>query len=313
MEKAVLLGNEALKKRLAASFRGGRPSHCYLICGPEGSGKKTLAAYMAQALQCEGQNVPCGQCAACRKTETGIHPDVITVDDPDKKSVSVDRIRQLQADAFIRPNEGKKKIYIIPRAHLMTEQAQNALLKLIEEPPQYAVFLLLTTVAEKLLPTVRSRSAELRMEPVPWEKAALWLQAVSPGSDEQTLRAAHLSAGGFLGQTRAYLQKKEEPGQEGFVRAYAEKDSFALTAVICAMEKMPRDRLLETLTQWKRLVTHALMARSGVPVAPDARRIGQSRTAQELAAAAAALQQAMEYCTANIGAGHICGWLAAHL
>lgn len=314
MEKAGLLGNEELKKRLAASFRAGKQSHCYLICGPEGSGKKTLAAYLTQALQCETPNGPCGQCNACRKVKGGNHPDVITVDDSEKKSVSVELVRQVQEDAFIRPNEGRKKIYLIPRAHLMTEQAQNALLKLIEEPPHYAVFLLLTTVAEKLLPTVRSRSVELRMEPVPWKDAAVWLQSMSGGCDEQTLRAAYLRCGGFLGQALQYLEGGSElPITEEFVRAYAENDRYGLTAVFCSMEKMPRDQVQKGLAQWKQLLTDALMVRSGLPGMPDAVRIGQRKTAAELAAAAAVLQTAMEYCAANIGTGHICGWLAARL
>ena len=314
MEKAGLLGNEELKRRLTASIRAGKNSHCYMICGPEGSGKKTLARFMAQALQCEAPNAPCGQCNACRKVEGGIHPDVITVDDPEKKSVSVDLSRQVQADAYVRPNEGKKKIYLIPRAQLMTNEAQNALLKLIEEPPHYAVFLLLTTNAEKLLPTVRSRSVELRMEPVPWSEAAFWLQSMAQGADVQTVQAAHHRCGGFLGQTLAYLQgSAEHPLTAAFARAYGGNDRFALTEVCCAMEKLPREQLLQCLSQFKQLMTDALMARSGIPGPSDAMKLGRSRTAADLASAASVLQTAMEYCTANIGSGHICGWLAVRL
>lgn len=314
MEKTVLLGNEELKKRLLASFRAGKQSHCYLICGPEGSGKRTLASYMSQALQCEGERVPCGQCDGCRKVIASVHPDVIVVDDPEKKSVQVAEVREVQEDAFIRPNEGKKKIYLIPRAHLLTEQAQNALLKLIEEPPHYAVFLLLTTNAEKLLPTVRSRSVELRMEPVPFETAAMWLQANSQGTDLQTLQAAHLRCGGFLGQTLQYLAGDDDfPMMAQFVRAYAESDRYGITAVFAAMEKMPRDKLLKSLASLKRLMTEALAVRAGSVGSTDAVALARRRTAPELAAAAKALQTALDRCAANIGAGHICGLLAATL
>ncbi|MBQ9967823.1 MAG: DNA polymerase III subunit [Oscillospiraceae bacterium] len=314
MEDRVLLGNEELKKRLSMSFRSGKQSHCYLICGPEGSGKRTLAAYMSQALQCEGQPVPCGQCDGCRKVKGGVHPDVIVVDDSEKKSVQVAQIRQVQEDAFIRPNEGKKKIYLIPRAHLLTEQAQNALLKLIEEPPHYAVFLLLTANAEKLLPTVRSRSVELRMEPVPFEAAAVWLQANAGGADLQTLRAAHLRCGGFLGQTLQYLTGEDAfPLMADFVRAYADNDRYGITAVFAFMEKLPRDKLLKSLTALKRLMTEALAVRAGTVGSADAMALARRRTAPELADAAKALQTAMDRCAANIGAGHICGLLAATL
>lgn len=314
MEFSGLLGNEALKKRLSASFRAGKHSHCYLICGPDGSGKKTLAAYMAQALQCEGEHVPCGRCNVCRKVQNGIHPDVITVDDPEKKTVPVELIRQLQADAFVRPNEGKRKIYLLPRAQDLSDSAQNALLKLIEEPPFYAVFLLLTTNAEKLLPTVRSRSVELRMEPVSWQEALPWLQSRRPGDRLQTLQAAHLRCGGFLGQTLEHLSSDAElPQTEKFVAAFAENDRFSLTHLLCGMEKLPRDQLLRCFTQWKQILTDALAVRAGLPGAPEAERLGRRRTAQELASAAETTQKAMELCTANIGAGHICGWLAVTL
>lgn len=309
-----LIGNEALKKRLSVSLREGKTSHCYIICGPEGSGKHTLAQLLMQGLQCEGRNAPCGVCNACRKVQNGIHPDVIVVDDPEKKSVQVALSRQVQEDAYVRPNEGKKKIYLIPRAQLMTPEAQNALLKLIEEPPHYAVFLFLTTNAESLLTTVRSRSAELRMEPVPWQQAAPWLQQQCPGEPAQTLQAAHRRCGGFLGQTLAYLKAGAElPQTAEFVRAFGEKDRFAMTALLCSMEKLPRDQLMACFARWKMLLTSALGVRAGVSDTPEAEFLGRRRTARELAEAAALIQNAMEYCQANIGAGHICGKLAASL
>lgn len=314
MEFSGLLGNEDLKRRLSASFLAGKHSHCYLICGPDGSGKKTLAGLMAQALQCEAASAPCGRCNICRKIQNGIHPDVITIDDPDKKTVSVELIRQLQADAFVHPNEGKRKIYLIPRAQDMTDNAQNALLKLIEEPPSYAVFLLLTTNAGKLLPTVRSRSVELRMEPVEYAVAQQWLLSRCGAAQEQTVRAAHLRCGGFLGQTLEYCKMEQElPQTAQFARAFAEKDPFALTMLVSSMEKMPRDQFYRCLTQWKMLLTEAIAFRSGLPAAPDGQLLGSRRTAPELAAAAQIIQNAMEHCTANIGVGHICGALAASL
>lgn len=313
MEFSGLLGNEELKKRLCASFRAGRHSHCYLLCGPDGSGKKTLAAILAQALQCEAAVPPCGRCNICRKINEGIHPDVITVDDPEKKTVPVELVRQLQADAYVHPNEGKRKIYLIPRAQDLSDSAQNALLKLIEEPPAYAVFLLLTTNREKLLPTVRSRSVELRLEPVGWQQAQPWLQSRC-GEEVQTLQAAHLRCGGFLGQTLDYLKKDTHGGQTAqFVQAFSSGDRYLLTGLLCSMEKMSRDQLQGCFGQWKHLLADALMVRSGIPGTPEAECLGRSRTAQDLAAAAATIQKAMEHSNANVGTGHICGWLAATL
>lgn len=314
MEFAGLLGNEELKKRLSVSFGKGKHPHCCMICGPEGSGKKTLARQIAKALQCRSQAAPCETCNVCRKVENGIHPDVIIVDDPEKKTVGVELIRNLQSDAFVHPNEGAFKIYVIPRAHLMTDSAQNALLKLIEEPPFYAVFLLLTTGAEKLLSTVRSRSVELRMQPVPWNEAAVWLKQQCPGSEEQTLQAAHLRCGGFLGQTVAYVRAEDElPQTKRFVQVFAGGDRFELAALTASMEKMPRDQVLACFGQWKQSLTDALMVRSGLPGPSVIVQLGRQRTAQDLAQAAQTVQTAMELCAANVGIGHICGWLAVSL
>ena len=151
-----LYGNEALKARLSAAFDSGRVAHSYLLCGPDGSGKHTLARRMAAAMQCTGRGeLPCGVCTACRKVLSGQHPDVITVNDPEHKLIAVDVIRRMRADMFVRPNEGQRKIYILDQD--MGEPSQNALLKILEEPPDYGVFLILTANAEKMLATIRSR------------------------------------------------------------------------------------------------------------------------------------------------------------
>lgn len=314
MEFNGFLGNAELKQRLSASFQAGRSSHCYLICGPEGSGKRTLARILAAALQCEEASVPCGRCLTCRKTMAGIHPDVITIDDPEKVTVRVDLIRQLQADAYIRPNEGQKKVYLIPRAQDMNENAQNALLKLIEEPPAYAVFLLIATNTAKLLPTVRSRCAELRLEPVPQAEALPWLSRRFPDQPRETLQAACVRSGGYLGQAEALLQGAFYlPQTTEFAGAFAKKDTLELTKLLCGMEKLPRNKLSEILIQWRQLLADAMLVRSGLPGSPEAAAISRTRTGAELAAATQALQKAQEACTANIGTGHICGWLVTVL
>ena len=314
MEFNGFLGNAELKQRLSASFQAGRSSHCYLICGPEGSGKRTLARILAAALQCEEASVPCGRCLACRKTMADIHPDVITIDDPEKTIIPVSLIRQLQADAYIRPNEGQKKVYLIPRAQDMNENAQNALLKLIEEPPAYAVFLLIATNTARLLPTVRSRCAELRLEPVPQAEALPWLSRRFPDQPRETLQAACVRSGGYLGQAEALLQGAFYlPQTTEFAGAFAKKDTLELTKILCGMEKLTRSRLSEILIQWRQLLADAMLVRSGLPGSPEATAISRTRTGAELAAATQALQKAQEACTANIGTGHICGWLVTVL
>ena len=160
-----LLGNQRLKENLRTSVGRGHISHFYLISGPEGSGKRTLARLLAAAILCESGEKPCLSCKACRKVLSAAHPDCITVEDPDHKNVAVQLVREARADMYVLPNECSRKIYIFPQS--LGVESQNALLKILEEPPEYGVFLLLSENPEALLPTVRSRCTELKLSTLP--------------------------------------------------------------------------------------------------------------------------------------------------
>lgn len=139
-------------------------SHAYIFNGERGSGKKLLAKLFAQTLQCEkGGAEPCYECHSCKQALTGNQPDIITVTHEKPNSISVDEIRvQVNEDIQVKPYSSKYKIYIIPEADLMTAQAQNAILKTIEEPPAYAIIILLTENAQKLLSTISSRCVTIK-------------------------------------------------------------------------------------------------------------------------------------------------------
>ena len=144
-----------------------RLSHAYLITAPSREESMQAARTIAQAALCVGAHPPCSQCRPCRKVLSGIHPDVITVSRPlddkgrEKREISVDQIRGIISDASILPNEADRKIYIIDQADTMNSAAQNASLKLLEEPPKGVIFLLCAVNAQLLLPTVRSRCVEI--------------------------------------------------------------------------------------------------------------------------------------------------------
>ena len=140
-------------------------SHAYILNGERGAGKKLLANLFAATLLCEkGGPDPCNDCHSCRQAESGNHPDIIRVTHEKPNSIGVDDIReQVNNTIMIKPYQGPYKVYIIDHADLMTPQAQNALLKTIEEPPQYAVILLLVENAEVLLTTINSRCVMLRL------------------------------------------------------------------------------------------------------------------------------------------------------
>ncbi len=133
-------------------------SHAYLITGGGGDSRAAFAGRLAAAYLCEGDVPPCGRCRACRKVGKGSHPDLSrTAPPPDKAEITVEQIRSLRADAYVRPNEGRRKVYVIDPADAMNPAAQNALLKVLEEGPAYAAFLLVSDRPGKLLDTVRSR------------------------------------------------------------------------------------------------------------------------------------------------------------
>ena len=160
-----VVGHKDILKYISSAVENNRVSHAYILNGERGSGKKMLANLFAMTLLCEtGDNEPCGKCHSCKQAESGNHPDIIRVTHEKPNSISVDDIRtQVNNTVDIKPYQGPYKVYIIPQADMMTPQAQNAILKTIEEPPSYAVFLLLTENAETLLPTINSRCVMLKL------------------------------------------------------------------------------------------------------------------------------------------------------
>ena len=291
----ALLGNDRLKQNLTRSLAKGHVSHFYLISGPEGSGKHTLARLLGAAILCQGGDKPCGRCTPCRKVMDGSHPDFITVDDPEKKTVTVDLIRQARADVYIQPNESEYKIYMFPRAQDMGLPGQNALLKILEEPPKYGVFLLLTDNPDKLLPTVRSRCTELNMQALPEDVLRSHLRREFPQAQEEDITAAIDRSGGFLGQAMSLLSGGGELPQQtrDFVQAFSARDALA-----------------DTLESWRELLESALASRSGIrAVSPLSRKLAQSRSSPELLNAVQCLQKAVDYTTGNVSPAAVCGWL----
>jgi DNA polymerase-3 subunit delta' len=144
-------------------------AHAYLIVGPRHVGKGTLAFNLAQALNCDGPELPCGQCRSCQRILEGKHADITPIGLDSKTEIGIDDIRALQRIANLPPYEGKCKVFIIDDAEYLSTEAANSLLKILEEPPQSVVWLLLVAEEEHLLPTVISRCQRLELKPVPSE------------------------------------------------------------------------------------------------------------------------------------------------
>lgn len=310
----TLLGNDRLKENLTNSLAQGRISHFYLISGPAGSGKHTLARLLAAAILCKNPGAPCGACLPCRKVMDNNHPDVITVDDPEHKTVAVKIVRQYREDVYIRPNESDRKIYLFPQE--LGIEGQNALLKILEEPPAYGVFILLSDNPERLLPTVRSRCTELSLTALPDAVLTKELARRFPQASPEAMEAAAARSGGYLGQAIHLLSQEDTtPAQtEQFFQSFATKNTLELTKTLVSMEKWKRDQLVEVLEDWTAVLVEALACRSGMrPVHPMAKTLASSRSSRELSAAVQALQKAVFYGQSNVSPAAVCGWLAWQL
>lgn len=274
--------NDPIARRIRETAGRGTLSHALLFSG---SGDRIAAAqYAAAAMECQGGGQkPCGTCPACRKVFSGIHPDVITVRDEAHKNLSVDTVRQIRADAYIRPNEGARKVYIFPDCTILTEQDQNVLLKIVEEGPPYAAFLFCAENSSVVLQTLRSRCVELKLHPA---------VTVEKESSEAGVELCRLLAAGKRGTVTELMVRLEK-------------------------KRLDRDGLAAMLDQARTLLAAALLAQYGQsPEGPDAAlivQLGKRLTKQRIMGTIELLQTYRGACSYNVGASHVLGALAVEL
>lgn len=274
--------NDPIARRIREAAGRGTLSHVLLFSG---SGDRIAAAqYAAAAMECQGGGQkPCGTCPACRKVFSGIHPDVITVRDEAHKNLSVDTVRQIRADAYIRPNEGARKVYIFPDCTILTEQDQNVLLKIVEEGPPYAAFLFCAENSSVVLQTLRSRCVELKLHPA---------VTVEKESSEAGVELCRLLAAGKRGTVTELMVRLEK-------------------------KRLDRDGLAAMLDQARTLLAAALLAQYGQsPEGPDAAlivQLGKRLTKQRIMGTIELLQTYRGACSYNVGASHVLGALAVEL
>ena len=165
-----LIGQDKILSLLDYSLKTNTIAHTYLILGPKHVGKGTLAINLAQALNCDSPESPCGQCRSCQRILEGKHADVVSIGLDSRTEIGIDDIRGLQRLANLPPYEGKCKVFIVDGAEYLSTEAANSLLKILEEPPQKVVWLLLSAEENRLLPTIISRCQRLELKPVPSER-----------------------------------------------------------------------------------------------------------------------------------------------
>jgi DNA polymerase-3 subunit delta' len=201
---AAVLGHDRVKALLTGAIAARRLPPSLLLVGPDGVGKRTLALATARALVCEsGGGDACEACSGCRRSARGLHPDVVQVA-PETRAIKVEQARALVREIQARPFEARARGFVVDEAHSLTEQAQNALLKSLEEPPATSHVMLVTAAPHALLPTIRSRCQVLRLGPLPASRL-----------EEARLRAIH--SAGSLGRALAFESEAYRALREGLV------------------------------------------------------------------------------------------------
>lgn len=271
--------NSTWVKAIRTAAQHGRLSHAVILTG-EGD-KLQAARYIAAAHLCRADSGrPCLQCNACRKVLDRIHPDVTEVQDSERKELPVETIRALRQDAYIRPNEGRRKVYLFTDCAQLNERDQNVLLKIVEEGPPYAAFVFCADAVHALLPTIRSRCVELRMDAPP-------------------------------------LDAQEDEAAAELCRVIARRDALALTAHLTALEnrRLKREQLLSMVEGAWQITADALLSRCGKPgtcgEAADMLRCAFDR--RQLQELTDLFRRYCSECQYNVGVGHVLGALGAEL
>ncbi len=254
---------------LGASIENNTLSHALLIAGPSGSGKSTLANEIAMALNCEKRTdkaypLPCGFCNTCRRIREGNFTDIKYLEKPkDRATIGVEAVKDFREDMFLSATESDRKIYVIDSAHTMTPEAQNALLKVLEEPPTSVLIMMLCSEPDRILTTVKSRAQLITMEKISNDKLSEYLLSVSDdarslkATDKAAFDALILASDNVIGNAIRLTSKKdrelilsERETTVGFLRALCGRIEYSrLSRAISDIPSKSRVELTEALEE----------------------------------------------------------------
>ena len=270
-------GYSQIVRQLDSNLREGRYAHAYLLAGPPRVGKRTLALQMAQAVNClSPEDAPCHVCSQCRRIASAQHSDVLEIgvhklgdDGAARKEIGIDDVRDVQRQASLKPYEGEHRVFIFDGAELMSEEASNALLKTLEEPPPQVLLILLTCREESVIPTIRSRCRMLELRPLPLAEVANALQSVRTITEPEAKRLAHLSDG-CLGwaisavDDPSFLEEQEQQVARVAQLCVAPlEDRFSYAADLASLARKDREEAREALCGWLRWWRDLLLVKEG--------------------------------------------------
>ena len=268
MNNADFAGNKRVISQLGGLIDSKRFPHAVIIEGEQGLGKKTLARLLAAALVCRSENKPCMECTQCRKAVQGIHPDIFEHSAAGgANSFHIDVVRQVISDVYVKPNEGEHKVYILGNAHCMSIPAQNALLKVLEEPPEYAVFILTAVSKSMMLETVLSRSVAVTLEGVEINEGVDYiLFHFSDLADRKSVADALKTYGGNIGKALESLTdgRAGELAQVcGDICTAVAKGSEYELLKLCAFFQKDRQSVVQGAELMKNIFRDALVYKPG--------------------------------------------------
>ena len=253
-----IVGHTRATTLLQQSMKNGQLSHAYLLVGPPHVGKFTLAVNLAQAVNCESEAAPCQQCTSCRRIAAFKHTDlhIIELASPEKKEVGIRQIAEMQSAAHLPPFEGKYKVFIFDQAEMLSNEAANSLLKILEEPPPNTLILLLTAKESSLLPTIASRCQLVELRPLPLDLVKNTLIREHQVSQEKADLLSRLSAGcigwALLALRDPVLLAQREQRLADFDNLCSAtiRDRLNYAADLAAQFGKGRDKVAEVLSAW---------------------------------------------------------------
>ncbi len=309
---ADIIGQEQLKEHIQNAITTNKVSHAYIINGERNAGKEFIARIFAMTLQCEkGGTEPCNECHSCKQTSSHNQPDIVYISHEKPNSIGVEDIRgQINNDIGIKPYSSPRKIYIMNEGEKMTPQAQNALLKTLEEPPEYAVIMILTDNVEALLPTIISRCVVLHMKPVSDKLVKQYLME-ELGVPDYKANICVAFARGNIGKAKLLASSEEfEKVKDEAITLVKYINDMEIHEIVKAIKKIMEYKLdvndyLDILTVWYRDVLlfkatkdmNSLVFKNEIQ---QIRRVADRSTYEGIETIVSALQQAKRRLEANV-------------